>query len=80
MADRGDGHGPCPYERRILELWDAGHSRDAIARMVPQSPKKIEQALSLNEDGSHRRHVAAMRQASARFLAALRSEQGRRAA
>lgn len=77
---RGDGHGPCPYERRILELWDAGLSRDKIAALVPQSPKKIEDALSLNEDGSHRRHVNAMRQASARLLAALRAEQGRAAA
>lgn len=75
LPSRGDGHGPCPYELRILELWDAGLSRDAIAKLVPQSPKKIEQALALNEDGSHRKHVATMRAASTRFLAALRAEQ-----
>lgn len=73
LTRRGDGHGPCPYERRILELWDAGHSRDAIADLVPQSAKKIEQALALNEDGSHRRHVAAMRAASAAFAEALKA-------
>lgn len=64
-------HGPCPYEQRILDLWDAGHSRDAIAKLVPQSLKKIEQALALNEDGSHRRHVVAMRDASDAFARAL---------
>lgn len=71
MAARGDGHGPCTYEREILALWDAGHSRQQIERLTRYSRSKIEDALGLNEDGAHRKHVAAMKAASSTFLAAL---------
>lgn len=73
MAARGTGHGPCPYEADILSLWDAGHSRQQIKRMTRHSPAKIDQALGLNEDGAHRRHVAAMKASNSAFLAALQA-------
>lgn len=70
---RATSHGPCPYEREILALWDAGHSRQQIQRLTPYSRSKIEDALGYNEDGAHRRHCAAMRAANTSFVAALQA-------
>lgn len=76
MGTRDFKHGLCPYEREILALWDAGHSRQRIERMTPYSRSKIEDALGYNEDGAHRRHCAAMRSGSSTLLAALQAAPG----
>lgn len=73
MPAKGTGHGPCPYEREILALWDKGHSRQQIERLTPYSRSKIEDALGYNEDGAHRRHCNAMRAANTIFLAAIQA-------
>ncbi|HEU4958987.1 MAG TPA: helix-turn-helix domain-containing protein [Sphingomonas sp.] len=77
---RGDGHGPTPAERAVLELWDGGHSIQAAAARLDRSEDYVREIVSTY----HIRptHDLAMfermaRAGSAALLAALHASGGR---
>jgi len=43
---RGDGHGPTPAEREVLDLWDAGDSIQAIALTLDCKEQRVRDIVS----------------------------------
>ena len=70
MHERGSHDALGSGEREILALWDQGMSRQQIQRATGYHRNRIRDALSLNEDGEHRKHRAATQTASAALSAA----------
>ena len=45
-TQRGDGHGPTPAEREVLDLWDAGDSIQAIAVTLDCEEQRVRNIVS----------------------------------
>ena len=60
-------------ERRIMELWDAGKSIEAIAEELEYGRNFVSTTVSQFDEGAEARlHIRNMREGSAALLAALR--------
>lgn len=71
----------CLSERRIIDLWDAGHPIERITRMTGYQRTTVSDTVSRLDDGGETRRIdTALRQGSAQLLAAMQAERERIAA
>lgn len=81
--DRASGDGLSARERRILDLWDAGRSIEAIVRQLGLPLALVRDTVSLFHDGPSAEEVtmrAGLPAANARMVAAMLAAQAKAAA